>query len=105
MVPPSETDWLDIIRSAPANKAPGPSGISYDIIKRLGIIAHNVLYQLTCACFTLRSIPDGWKRATVYPIPKPKPWQYNLTNTRPITLLESARKIMVKIMHQRLATS
>src|SRR5436853_4653704 len=40
-------------------------------------------------------------RAAIYPIPKPT---HNLNNTRPITLLETPRKIMVKILNSRLGT-
>ncbi|CAB4400081.1 unnamed protein product [Rhizophagus irregularis] len=49
-------------------------------------------------------IPLEWKYANVYPIPKPKPWGCQLVNTRPITLLETARKLMVSIMNARLST-
>src|ERR1044072_1029358 len=99
---PSFTEWIEIVRLAPANKAPGPSGISYDLIKHLGPIALDVLYQITCSCFRLQAIPTGWKRAAIYPIPKPTSWHYDLNNTRPITLLETPRKLMVKILNTRL---
>ena len=101
--PPDFNEWLDVVRTAPANKAPGPSGISYDILKHLGPVALDVLYQLTCSCFRLKAIPIGWKRAAIYPIPKPTPWHQDLNNTRPITLLETPRKIMVKILTSRLS--
>src|SRR4051795_443004 len=48
-------------------------------------------------------IPSQWKDATIYPIPKPMDWNCYLKNTRPITLLETARKLMTKIMTNRLA--
>src|SRR5688572_5213800 len=62
-------EWLDVVRTTPANKAPGPSGISYDLIKHFGPVALEVLYQLTCSCFLLKAIPVGWKRAAIYLIP------------------------------------
>src|SRR3954467_9022888 len=46
-----------------------------------------------------------WKDATIYPIPKPMDWNCSLKNTRPITLLETARKLMTKIMTNRLANT
>jgi hypothetical protein len=38
----------------------------------------------------------------VYPIPKPKPWEYNLNHTRLITLLEYPRKALIKLINSRL---
>ena len=43
-----------------------------------------------------------WKDATIYPIPKQYDWNCYLNNTRPITLLDTARKIMTKILNRRL---
>src|SRR3989440_7339371 len=100
---PSFSEWYDFIANAPANKAPGPSQLSYDLMKHLGPLALDILYRLTCACFRLSIIPNGWKRAAIYPIPKPTAWQLKLNNTRPITLLESPRKILVKILNARLS--
>jgi hypothetical protein len=47
-------------------------------------------------------IPLEWKKATIYPIPKPKDWECKLNNTRPITLLETTRKVLIKIITKRL---
>src|SRR3989440_11382544 len=55
--PPSFIEWLDFVRSAPANKAPSPSGVSYDLLKHLGPVALDVLHQITCSCFRLQTIP------------------------------------------------
>src|SRR3990170_849873 len=55
-------------------------------------------------CVHLNDIPDAWREARIYPIPKPKEWECNLTNTRPITLLETLRKALVRLLNNRLAT-
>jgi len=47
-------------------------------------------------------MPQQWQKAYVYPIPKPKEWKFNLINTRSITLLETARKVLVKLLTNQL---
>ena len=39
----------------------------------------------------------------VYPIPKPGDWKLNLMKIRPITLLEIPRKVLMKILTNRLS--
>ena len=63
-----------------------------------------LLKDLVYTCFRSGFVPIEWKEATVYPIPKPHDWECQLKNTRPITLLETARKLMVKILNQRLSS-
>ncbi|CAB4432993.1 unnamed protein product [Rhizophagus irregularis] len=48
-------------------------------------------------------IPDDWRLASIVPIPKPHEFECLLKNTRPITLLETARKLLVKIITNRLS--
>ena len=45
---------------------------------------------------------DNWKKGLIYPISKPVDWNKELAKTRPITLIETARKLMTKIITQRL---
>src|SRR3989337_3029498 len=91
------------VRDSSNNKAAGTSGISYEMIKHLGPITQQFLWKFVSDCISTTLIPDEWRDAYVYPIPKPKEWNCELTNTRPITLLETARKLMVKILNHRLA--
>ncbi|GET55575.1 ribonuclease H-like domain-containing protein [Rhizophagus irregularis DAOM 181602=DAOM 197198] len=49
-------------------------------------------------------IPDLWRQAMVFPIPKPHEWKCQLKNTQPITLLEVIRKSLVKLFYNRLAS-
>ena len=38
----------------------------------------------------------------MYPIPKPKLWEFNLNHTRPIILLEYPRKALIKLVNSHL---
>lgn len=104
LLPPSDDEWSATISSLPNNKAPGPSGISYEMIKQLPPFLSNHLKDIVTLCFTSGHIPLQWKEATIYPIPKPTDWNCYLKNTRPICLIETARKLMTKIMTNRLAS-
>src|SRR2546430_14367976 len=73
------------------------------MIKHLGPKTQQFLWKFVSDCIVTTFIPDEWREAFVYPIPKPKEWECELTNTRPITLLETVRKLMVKILNHRLS--
>ena len=45
--------------------------------------------------------PNEWKRANIIPIPKTSDWEKNIDKTRPITLMETLRKIFSKAMTNR----
>ena len=68
----------------------------------MGPLSNKFLYKIICACFESGLTPKQWNLAHVYPIPKPKPWNCDLNNTRPITLLETVRKAFTKILNDRL---
>jgi hypothetical protein len=63
------------------------------------------LKKLTSYIIKHQVILNDWKKANLYPIPKPKPFGCKFVNTRPITLLEIARKLMVSILNERLSTT
>src|SRR5262249_46395548 len=62
------------------------------------------LRDIVDLCFSTSFIPSSRKLATIYPIPKPHEWHCYLQNTHPITLLETARKLMCRIMYKRLSS-
>lgn len=62
-----------------------------------------IIYDLIVLCFKKNTIPNEWKRSVIYPIAKPKPYNCELSNTRPITLLEVLRKSFIKIVNQKLS--
>ncbi|GET54687.1 ribonuclease HI, putative [Rhizophagus irregularis DAOM 181602=DAOM 197198] len=104
MNPPTLDEWLSTVSSTPNGKASGPSMITYEMLKHLGTRTSALLLILIQACLSNADIPDLWRQAMVFPIPKPHEWKCQLKNTRPITLLEVIRKSLVKLFYNRLST-
>ncbi|GET66519.1 RNA-directed DNA polymerase from mobile element jockey-like [Rhizophagus irregularis DAOM 181602=DAOM 197198] len=102
--PPTLEEWLSTVSSMPNDKAPGPSMITYEMLKHLGSNTSALVLILVQSCFHTADIPDLWRQAMVFPIPKPHEWKCQLKNTRPITLLEVIRKSLVKLFYNRLAS-
>ena len=103
MDPPSIDEWSNIVSHLANGKAPGPSGVSNEMIKHVGPKMSKAIWQLVRLCCIYQDIPKGWREATVYPIPKPMDWESNLNKTRPITLLETIRKALVRLINSRLS--
>src|SRR5581483_8041441 len=101
--PITDDEWSSILSSLPNNKAPGKSGIPYEILKNLPTSAQDYLKELINECMHSSMVPSAWRDATVYPIPKPTEWYCFLKNTRPITLLETVRKLLTKLIYRRLS--
>ncbi|CAB5348537.1 unnamed protein product [Rhizophagus irregularis] len=100
---PTFDEWLDIIRQLSNGKATGPSGVSNEMLKHLSDDCNHILYYLICKIIELGYLPKQWKEATVFPIAKPKPFNCELLNSRPITLLETTRKALISLLNRRLA--
>ncbi|GBC29356.2 RNA-directed DNA polymerase from mobile element jockey-like [Rhizophagus irregularis DAOM 181602=DAOM 197198] len=103
LAPISLQEWSAVISSMPNNKASGPSKISYEMIKHLSGEALDFSLLLANTCLSRGDIPADWREAVVYPIPKPHDFDAQLKNTRPITLLETIRKCVVKVITNRLS--
>jgi hypothetical protein len=95
---------LDTLSQLPNNKACGPSGISYEMIKHSGN-NNNCLLAITSLfnrCLTAQTVPKQWKECHIFPISKKPIFDANLTNTRPISLVEHIRKLYTKLLTNRL---
>ncbi|EXX53657.1 hypothetical protein RirG_241980 [Rhizophagus irregularis DAOM 197198w] len=95
-------DVINILKNSPTNKAPSPSQITYEDLKHLHSDVLALLTLIFNTCIHLDTIPSKWRDALLFPIPKPHDWDSNLSNTRPITLLETPRKLMVSVFSRRL---
>ena len=86
----------------PNNKACGPSGISYEMLKHAGLPFLQAITALFNRCIISNSIPKQWKEGRIFPISKKPIFDSNLTNTRPISLLEHIKKLYTKLLTNRL---
>ena len=86
----------------PNNKACGPSGISYEMLKHAGLPFLQAITSLFNRCITSNKIPKQWKEGRIFPISKKPIFDGNLTNTRPISLLEHTKKLYTKLLTNRL---
>jgi hypothetical protein len=97
-----EEELKATLRVLPNNKAAGPSGIKYEMLKHLGNEGITVLTELFNLFLIKGATPRSWKESLLYPISKGKEWKCELNNTRPIVLLEVTRKCFTKILTDRL---
>jgi hypothetical protein len=97
-----EEEIKAMLRTLPNNKAAGPSGIKYEMLKHLGDEGIAVLTELFNLFLIKGLTPKSWKESLLYPISKGKEWRCELNNTRPIVLLEVTRKCFTKILTERL---
>src|SRR6266498_2504579 len=103
MVPPTWDEWLVSLQSLPNDKAAGPSKLHNEFYKHVGPSMKQLTWELAKMCFQLGYIPEDWKLAYIYPIPKPMDWQCDIAKTRPLTLLDTMRKMVMKILTNRLS--
>ena len=75
------------------------------MLKHLGPTAMKVLWIIACYCIDKGIFPSQWNEAYIYSIPKPHEWHNQLNNTRPITLLDTVRKAVVKLITNRLSNT
>jgi reverse transcriptase-like protein len=50
-----------------------------------------------------KQISHPWKKQNIFPISKKIEWKFNIQETRPISLIDSFRKIFTKILVNRLS--
>ncbi|KAG9288826.1 hypothetical protein G9A89_001150 [Geosiphon pyriformis] len=62
-----------------------------------------MLLVLLNSCLSHESVPGSWREAWVSMIPKPYEWEDVLINTRPIALIKTTRKILSKILSNRIS--
>ena len=92
-----------MIESLKPKKAPGPSGITNELVKLIFKAIPNTITLMYNKCLKTGCFPDNWKIAKVIPITKPgKEGSGDPTKYRPISLLNTEGKILERLFIQRI---
>ena len=75
--------------------APGPSGLSYNMIKAWPEHVRQIVYECLCELWQDRAAPQHWKWRFLVPIPKKE--SPTLNDVRPLMLVEALQKIWTSI--------
>ena len=103
MDPTTDEEFDEAVKSLPINKSPGPARIPNEMWKKAPALLRNELKALIDNCIIQHNIPTEWTQAIVILIPKKETWGGNLQNTRPITLIETGRKLLTRILTNRIS--
>ena len=98
------TEVLDMIKTFPNQKAPGPDQIQNIVLKNLSRKALVQFTYIINSMITLQYFPSAWKTALVVPIHKPGKNPKLPTSYRPISLLSTLSKVAEKVILSRLQT-
>ena len=90
------------ILSLKDNKAAGPDNIPAEVIKYGGCALHRRLHNFILHCWSAKCIPEQWKNANIILAYKQKGDRADCCNSRGISLLSIAGKVLAKIMLTRL---
>ena len=84
------------------NKAAGPENIPPEVIKYGGCALHRRLHNFILDCWSAKCPPQQWKNANIILVHKQKGDRAECGNSRGISLLSVAGKVLAKFMLTRL---
>ena len=90
------------VRRGKNNSAPGPDGLSYEMLKNLPHQAFKIIATILNLALTFHYFPCPWKTAHIITIPKPGKNPLLPQNRRPISLLNTLGKIYERIILNRI---
>ena len=100
--PISLDDLRKAIRKAPSGSVPGPSGLSYAMMKEWPEPVLARAHAAVQAIWADKIIPSCWNKKWLCPKPKVHPDLATLQDLRPLNLLETPRKILMGIIVNRI---
>uniref|UniRef100_A0A0B7BQ42 Endonuclease/exonuclease/phosphatase domain-containing protein n=2 Tax=Arion vulgaris TaxID=1028688 RepID=A0A0B7BQ42_9EUPU len=96
------TELQRALKKLNRKKAPGPDGVSNDMLKQIGPIAQSLLLQIFNNSWRQGRVPDIWKNATIHPIFKSGKDKKDPQSYRPISLLSCTAKLLERVITTRL---
>ena len=104
-VTPSYEDFTEALQATKDTSAPGPSQITYGLIKQLPQVILQEVYQLLCDIWEGRLTPEEWKLKWQQPIPNKVDSGTGVCRVedfRPLGLLDTFRKLWSKLTVKRI---
>jgi Reverse transcriptase (RNA-dependent DNA polymerase)/Endonuclease-reverse transcriptase len=95
----SSQEVKNVLQNLARNKSPGPSGLPNELLALAGPEVAKVLSPWFQFCMVSGTIPSAWKHAVIIPVPK-KGDLSMIQNYRPISLLETTRKVYEVLLLQ-----
>ncbi|KAI8516418.1 hypothetical protein Bbelb_049990 [Branchiostoma belcheri] len=100
--PPTIEELQKALKSLRSGKAPGVDGIPAEVLKHSGEVLHNELLWLYQRCWKDGAVPQDFKDAMIVTIYKRKGDRRDCGNSRDISLLSIAGKLLAKVALSRL---
>lgn len=98
----SQERVMAIIRSKRKRSAPGEDGMSYQALTCLHERAERRLTRIIEASCRFGKVPSGWKTATIVLIPKGDKDPGQVSNLRPISLINSMAKVVESFLQEEI---
>ncbi|KAG9299499.1 hypothetical protein G9A89_020670 [Geosiphon pyriformis] len=95
-------EFLLVVKRLPNRKAAGIFGIPNKLWKHRDAQILGGLLDILNVCLKLDTVSLQWRQAWISMILKPYNWKGTLTNTKPIALVETARKILSKVLSDKI---
>ena len=92
----------EALKKMKQKKAPGPDGITNEMLKHLGPGAKRTLLRIYNQSWSTGTVPTIWKEAVIRPIPKKGKDKRDPSSYRPISLLSCVGKLLERIINKRL---
>ena len=102
--PPSQAEIERAVKQLKNLKATGPDGVPAEIFKYGGPSITETLHDFYLTCWMSRKVPTNYRRANIVKIYKKKGDRAVCGNSRGLSLLDIAGKILSKVLLSRLLT-
>ena len=100
--PPTLQEVSSAIKNLKNNKSPGADGVPGEVLKFGGAATLNKLHQLIMKIWDMEEVPQDWKNARIISIYKNKGDRATCGNSRGISLLAVAGKVLARVILSRL---
>ena len=98
---PSYEEFIEAIRRAPRDSSPGPTELSYSVLKLMSPTVARYVYDLMLTLWDTQTIPEFWKHKFLVMLSKTQETTATLGNLRPLGLIETTRKLWTNLVLSR----